>query len=150
MNCGIEIKWRMILAVMNAIWCNCVKKPEKKNSLKSWIFFRLLYAIASNCVHNCEDHPSLDIYNFVWLVFQPNFWMEPSPEWQGFLVPFHWISPKQDSRSKGILDLKSNTSTCESMVPKSIIYVYFSVTDITGCITTVLTITRPKSLEVIE
>ena len=25
MNCGIEIKWRMSLAVMNAMWCNCVK-----------------------------------------------------------------------------------------------------------------------------
>ena len=32
MNCGNEIKWRLILAVMNAIKCNCVKKPEKKNS----------------------------------------------------------------------------------------------------------------------
>ena len=30
MNCGNEIKWRLILAVMNAIICNCVKKPEKK------------------------------------------------------------------------------------------------------------------------
>ena len=29
-NCGYEIKWRLILAVMNAILCNCVKKPEKK------------------------------------------------------------------------------------------------------------------------
>ena len=54
MNCGNEIKWRLILAVMNAIICICVKKPEKK-------FFRLLYANAYNCVHNCEDQPSSGI-----------------------------------------------------------------------------------------
>ena len=33
MNCGNEIKWRLILAVMNAIKCNCVKKPEKNSGL---------------------------------------------------------------------------------------------------------------------
>ena len=34
MNCGNEIKWRLILAVMNAIKCNCVKKPEKNSGLQ--------------------------------------------------------------------------------------------------------------------
>ena len=34
MNCGNEIKWRLILAVMNAIICNCVKKPEKNSGLQ--------------------------------------------------------------------------------------------------------------------
>ena len=34
MNCGNEIKWRLILAVMNAIICNCVKKPEKNSRLQ--------------------------------------------------------------------------------------------------------------------
>ena len=50
MNCGNEIKWRLILA---RSW---VQAP-----LKSWIFFRLLYAIAYNCVHTCEDQPSFDL-----------------------------------------------------------------------------------------
>ena len=31
--------------------------------LKTWIFFRLLYAIAYNCVHNCEDQSSFDFSN---------------------------------------------------------------------------------------
>ena len=34
MNCGNEIKWRLILAVMNAIICNYVKKPEKNSGLQ--------------------------------------------------------------------------------------------------------------------
>ena len=97
---------------MNAIWCNCVKKPEKNSGLqrglnaipvrcsnqlsyeatdvgstgiarsrvqtllKSWIFFRLLYATASNCVHNCEDHPSLDFNTAVhiWFISYTSFW----------------------------------------------------------------------------
>ena len=32
-------------------------------------FFRLLYAIALNCVHNCEDHPSLDFITAVHIWF---------------------------------------------------------------------------------
>ena len=63
-----SIKWRLILAVMNAIKCNCVKKPEKKNSGLQRIFFRLLYAIAFNCVHNCEDQPSLDFISAVHMI----------------------------------------------------------------------------------
>ena len=34
MNCGNEIKWRLILAVMNVIKCNCIKKPEKNSGLQ--------------------------------------------------------------------------------------------------------------------
>lgn len=39
----LKMKWRLIFAVVYAVMCNCVKKPES------------LYAIAYNCVHNCED-----------------------------------------------------------------------------------------------
>ena len=68
----------LILAVMNAIICNCVKKPEKNSGLqprssiplKSWIFFRLLCAIAYNCIHNCEDQPSFDLI----MTIKPTTW----------------------------------------------------------------------------
>ena len=69
------IKWRLILAVMNAIICNCVKKPEKNSGLqRGHIYIHNAY----NCVHNCEDQPSFDfisavhMINFIYITFNIN------------------------------------------------------------------------------
>ena len=67
-----------------------------KPPLKSWIFFRLLYAIAYNCIHNCEDQPSFGYhyfplflicshhYKFLWNKIKPNY-----PE--NFPFPFSFL-----------------------------------------------------------
>ena len=54
MNCGNEIPTSTGLDLLQL----------------TWIFFRLLYAIAYNCVHNCEDQPSFD---FIAAVHMINF-----------------------------------------------------------------------------
>ena len=41
-------KWRLILAVMNAIICNCVKKPEKNSGLQRGLNF--FQASLRNCI----------------------------------------------------------------------------------------------------
>ena len=73
-------------------------KLIKFKPLKSWIFFRLLYAIAFNCVHNCEDQPSLDfisavhMINFIYITyilhFHGNIWTYnwPAPNVSGFIA----------------------------------------------------------------
>ena len=38
----------------------CIARSRVQIPLKSWIFFRLLLRICINCVHNCQDHSSLD------------------------------------------------------------------------------------------
>ena len=50
LNCGYEIKWAMIIAVMNAIL---------SDSLKSWLF-QASSRNCLNCIHHCDDHSSLD------------------------------------------------------------------------------------------
>ena len=55
-----------------------IARSRVQTPLKSWIFFRLLYAIAFNCVHNCEDQPSLDfisavdMINFIYIACKNN------------------------------------------------------------------------------
>ena len=41
------------------------KRFSVQAPLKSWIFFRLLYAICKNCDHNCEDHSSFENLPFL-------------------------------------------------------------------------------------
>ena len=54
MNCGIEINWRMVLAVINAIWCNCIKKYDLfhihiilKTTIIIVIFVKLKFTLSS-------------------------------------------------------------------------------------------------------
>ena len=69
---------------MNAIICNCVRKPEKNSGLQRALtsnpvevlnVFQASYAIDYNCVHNCEDQPSFDfisavhMINFIYITF---------------------------------------------------------------------------------
>ena len=58
-----------IFAVMNAIFCNCVEKPEKfrvQTPLKSWTF-QASPRNCKNCVHNCEDH------SFTWFHIRSSY-----------------------------------------------------------------------------
>ena len=41
------------------------ERYEVNDAYEIKYFFRLLYAIASNCVHNCEDHSSFDFISAV-------------------------------------------------------------------------------------
>ena len=46
-------------------FCNCVKKPEKKNqdfngAVEVLNFFQASLRNCKNCDHNCEDHSSFD------------------------------------------------------------------------------------------
>ena len=43
-----------------------IARSRVQAPFKSWIFFRLLYAIANNCVHNCEDQPSFEVLKCYW------------------------------------------------------------------------------------
>ena len=38
----------------------CIARSRVQIPLKSWIFWRLLLRNCINCVHNCQDHSSLD------------------------------------------------------------------------------------------
>ena len=38
----------------------CIARSRVQIPLKSWIFLRLLLRNCINCVHNCQDHSSLD------------------------------------------------------------------------------------------
>ena len=69
-NCGYEIKLRMIPRSYDRNFYNCVKKSEKKLWLQrgpvedlNFFFFQASLRNCKNCDHNCEVHSSFD-YNF--------------------------------------------------------------------------------------
>ena len=49
----------------------------------------------------------------LWLAFQPNFSMERLLEWWALHAPSRWILPKQDFRTREILEDRSSTNTCK-------------------------------------
>ena len=103
---------------MNHIWTA---------EMKSWIFFRLLYTITYDCIHNCEDQSSLDFISTVhiwfisytsltfWHHFHRNIWTHkyywPAPNISGFIAQLvralHWYQEFTGSNPVEVLNFFS-------------------------------------------
>ena len=84
-RCSNQLSYEATDVGSSSIVVSHVPLKVKVFPLKSWIFFRLLYSIAYNCVQNCEDQSSFDnisccskvMYN----IFSNNFFL-----WQKYIA----------------------------------------------------------------